>query len=203
MHSENVHHAPGPQVLPDSGSATGFRRLALAAQVLIGLQTALQVTVAVAGGTRSALFLALAPLLIGLFLGTCVVFLLWFRRCRLNVDRFGPGTQKYSAGWAVGGWFVPLAMWWIPRRIALDIWRATAPTGKTWLINAWWAAWLAKTLGALWVNRLNANSNGYSAFDVVAGLAAAALAILVIQQITSAQEARLHAAAQPAATARV
>ncbi|MFF0297250.1 DUF4328 domain-containing protein [Kitasatospora sp. NPDC004614] len=200
MHSENVHHMPGPQALPDDRSATGVRRLALAAQVLIGLEAASQAVVAAAGGTRSAVFPMLVPLLVVLAVGSCVAFVLWFRRCRLNVDRFGPDIQKYSAGWAVGAWFVPLAMWWIPRRIALDIWRATEPAGKTWLINAWWAAWLAQTVGATVLDELGAGDNGYSAFDVVTGLAAAVLAILVIRQITSAQEAKLRGRAQTTAT---
>ncbi|MFJ8441465.1 DUF4328 domain-containing protein [Kitasatospora griseola] len=142
------------------------------------------------------------PLVPVLFFAPVVLFILWFRRCRINVDRFGPGLQKYSAGWTIGAWFVPLAMWWIPRRIALDIWRTTAPTAGAWLINAWWAAWLAKTLGSLWISRISGNATGYSLFDMATGLAAGALAILMIQQVTSHQEARLRATAQPAQAAQ-
>ncbi|MEV7119738.1 DUF4328 domain-containing protein [Kitasatospora griseola] len=197
VHSESAYDQPQPQVLPEHGSLAGFRRLAVAAQTAIGVQTAWSLVLGATGGTRSTLFSVSLLLVPVLFFAPVVLFILWFRRCRLNVDRFGPGLQKYSAGWTIGAWFIPLAMWWIPRRIALDIWRITAPTASAWLINAWWAAWLAKTLGSLWISRISGNATGYSLFDMAAGLAAGALAILMIQQVTSHQEARLRATAQP------
>jgi hypothetical protein len=68
-----------------------------------------------------------------------MVFLSWFRRCRLNAELFAPGTHKYAPGFAVGAWFIPVAMWWIPRRIALDIRWAGSPVGAAWLLklNSW------------------------------------------------------------------
>lgn len=130
-----------------SGPVADPRRLALAAQVLIAVQTAAQLALAAAGGTGSKLFAQFAPLSLLLFAATVVAFLCWFRRCRLNAERFAPGTHRYSAGFAVGAWFIPVAMWWIPRRMALDVWRANPPAGGAWVVDAWWAAWLAKTVG--------------------------------------------------------
>ncbi|MFJ5924373.1 DUF4328 domain-containing protein [Kitasatospora sp. NPDC092948] len=198
MHPESTYDQPRPQGLPDDGRLAGFRRLALAAQVLIGVQTVWNLVLGAAGGTRSTLFRLSAPLTLVLFVAPIVVFLLWFRRCRLNADHLAPEGLQDSAGWAVGAWFVPVVMWWIPRRIALDIRRVSAPTSSPWLINAWWAAWLAMTLGAALLPVLGVKSTGYSPYNLVPGLAAAVLAILVIQQLTSHQDARLRALAQPA-----
>ncbi|MFD7641686.1 DUF4328 domain-containing protein [Kitasatospora sp. NPDC059795] len=167
--------------------------MALAAQVLIGLETALQLVLAAAGGTRSALFRAVVPLSALLFFGSVAVFLVWFRRCRLNAELLAPGTHRYSLGWAVGAWFTPVALLWIPRTVTLDIWRASSPAGTgVWLVNAWWAAWLAKTVGGVIVGEIGHNAYGYSAFDTAAGLAAAVLAVLLIRRLTAHQEAALR-----------
>ncbi len=193
MSSESVRHESRPRTLPDGWPAAAPRRLALAAQVLIAVQTAAQLAVAVVGGTRSTFFAQFAPISMALFLAALIVFLCWFRRCRLNAELFAPGTHKHGAGFAVGAWFIPVAMWWIPRRIALDIWRANSPAGGSWLINAWWVAWLAKTVGGAVAVQLGARPYGSSLYDDVAGVAAAFLAILVIQQMTSRQDARVRA----------
>ncbi|MCX5208116.1 DUF4328 domain-containing protein [Kitasatospora sp. NBC_00240] len=187
MKSEASLKALRPQAMAYSGPVVVPRRLAVAAQLLIAALTALQLALAVAGGTGSELFARSVPVLGPLFVVTVVVFLCWFRRCRLNAQCIAPGTQHHSAGLAVGAWFVPLAMWWIPRRIALDIWRAGNPAGGTWLIEAWWVAWLAKTVGSVAVGRFGVRPAGYSVYDEVVGVIAAVLAILVIQRITDRQ----------------
>ncbi|MEW1908154.1 DUF4328 domain-containing protein [Kitasatospora sp. NPDC085895] len=193
MNSEPGRDDARPRALAYSGPVADPRRLALAAQVLIGVQAAAQLAVALAGGTESEFFARFVPISMPLFLATVVVFLCWFRRCRLNAELFAPGTHKYSAGLAVGAWFIPGAMWWIPRRIALDVWRATSPTGGTWLIDAWWAAWLAKTVGGAVALRLGARPYGYSPYDATAGIVAAILAVLVIRKVTARQDSKVRA----------
>ncbi|MEV7776112.1 DUF4328 domain-containing protein [Kitasatospora sp. NPDC086791] len=194
MRDRSRTRAGGPGPVADPGA------LAVAAQVLIALQTAAQVAVGVAGGTRSELFARFVPLSLPLFVTTVVVFLCWFRRCRLNAGHFAPGTQRHSAGLAVGAWFIPVVMWWVPLRVALDIRRANRPAGANppaggeWLINAWWVAWLGKTIGAVIAIRLGApRPYPYSLYDEVVGVVAAVLAILVIRQITAGQTARIRA----------
>jgi uncharacterized protein DUF4328 len=180
-------------VLPYGRPVADPRPLARAAQVLIAAQTVAQLALAVAGGARSTTFARFAPISMVLFLAATVIFLNWFRRCRLNAELLAPGTQKYSAGFAVGSWFIPLAMWWIPRRIALDIRRAASPVGGAWLIEAWWVAWLAKTVGGGVAAQLGEKTYGYSLYDDVVGVVAALLAILMIQQVTAGQNAQAHA----------
>jgi hypothetical protein len=166
---------------------------ARAAQVLIAVQTAAQLALAVVGGTRSPVFARFALISTVLLLATVVMFLNWFHRCRLNAEVFAPGTHRYSAGFAVGAWFIPVAMWWIPRRIALDIRRAGSPVGGAWLIEAWWVAWLAKTVGGAVAAQLGARPYGYSLYDDVVGVVAAVLAVLMIQQVTAGQDAKVRA----------
>lgn len=161
--------------------------------MLIVAQTVAQFGLAMTGGSRSKLFAQTAPISMLLIFATIVVFLCWFRRCRLNAEIFAPGTHKYSTGFAVGGWFIPVAMWWIPRRIALDVWRANGSVGGAWMINAWWVAWLAKTLSGGIAAGFQSHPNGYSLYKMVVGVVAAGLAIVVIRQVTAGQDGKARA----------
>ncbi|NED92795.1 DUF4328 domain-containing protein [Streptomyces sp. SID11233] len=83
-------------------------------------------------------------------LAAAVGFLLWFWRVRANAEIFDASAQPMRPGWAIGGWFVPVAGLWLPRRIAGGIWTASAQTNTdgTWRqvshapMNLWWGAWV-------------------------------------------------------------
>ncbi len=189
--SGSVKTVPVRGLLAATGPAVDPRRLAVAAQVVIVLQTVASLVLAADGGTHSKLF---APLSMPPTVAAVVVFLCWFRRCRLNAERLAPGAVAHSPGFAVGVWFVPVAMWYFPRRIMMDVWRVSAPTSGGWVVHAWWVAWLAKTVGGLVVPRLLSEPlNGFTLYNDVVGVVAAGLAVLMIQQVTAGQYARLQA----------
>ncbi|MEV7026571.1 DUF4328 domain-containing protein [Kitasatospora sp. NPDC093558] len=165
-------------------------RLAVTLQVLVAVETVVQLGVGLAGGSRSSAFPALVPVLLPLIVATAVVFVRWFHRVRVNAGVFAPEAHRHSAGFAIGGWFIPFAMWWIPRKVALDTWRASGPAGGTWVVNAWWAAWLAKTVGSAIVSRVGHYPGGYSPFDQVTVVVLGVLAILFVRQLTERQKAQ-------------
>jgi hypothetical protein len=143
--------------------------------------------------------------------GCVVVYLCWFHRVRANAQVFNPFGHSKSPGWAIGGWFVPVANLWFPRRITLDIWDASSPWGTTrshTLVNAWWALWLA----SLFAGRAATSDYGDSggAAQVRDGalrmlisdsldIAAAVLAILVVVRLTRMQHEKAMAGSAPAA----
>ncbi|MFF4348141.1 DUF4328 domain-containing protein [Streptomyces sp. NPDC001530] len=128
-----------------------------------------------------------------------VVYLIWFLRVRVNAEVFNPFGHSKARGWAGWGWFVPVVNLWFPRRVMLDIWDASTPTGTRGshgLVNAWWT---------LWIVGLIANRAGFTEYrkaetalelhdatskvmfaDVV-DIAAAVLAILVVLRLTRMQ----------------
>ncbi|GAA2793684.1 hypothetical protein GCM10010441_18660 [Kitasatospora paracochleata] len=171
-------------------------RWAIATQVAIVLYTLLLVGDAIAGGTRSEFFLKTVALALPLMLAACGCFLAWLHRCRLNAEAFAPGTQHHSAGYAIGGWFIPVAMWWIPRRVVLDVWRASGGAGS-WLVETWWVAWLANTVGVAVIGRVT-GSLGYDALSAAIHVVAAGLAVWLVQRVTAAQRARAAAPAKAA-----
>ena len=80
-----------------------------------------------------------------MILGFAVLFVVWFRRARINAERHGY-RQRRARGWTFWGWIVPIVNLWIPFQLMGDIWRAGLPAerrGRTaWLPALWWTCWL-------------------------------------------------------------
>ncbi|MFI9366745.1 DUF4328 domain-containing protein [Kitasatospora sp. NPDC053057] len=124
-----------------------------------------------------------------LFLAAAVVFLMWFWRCRVNAEVLAPGRHSYSSGMAVGSWFIPGLMWWAPWRVALDVWRASGAVGGSPLVNAWWIAWLVKSVGVSAYMVLDLRGDPNAPWTVAVNSVAAVLAVIVIRRVSTAQSA--------------
>ena len=141
----------------------------------------------------------------GLFslLVTTPLFLVWFHRAYRNAAALGAGGLRFSSGWAVGWWFVPIACLWMPCLAAVDIWKASggvtpaadgdlrrqdaAPT----LVVLWWVAWLAFLVMANVTGVLdNPNDNSFllSVLSNGATVLAAVLAIIVVMSVSAREE---------------
>ncbi|MGW4175763.1 DUF4328 domain-containing protein [Streptomyces rubiginosohelvolus] len=144
------------------------------------------------------------------FLVTAVVFIIWFHRTRRNAEVFDPSVQRMGPGWAVGGWFVPVANFWFPYRVASGVWEASAQTRPDggWRtlprtpLNLWWGAWIATVLAARVTGRLWERAEEPAEIVRAAGLVAASdavdivaavLAVLYVRAVTGMQvERALH-----------
>ncbi|MBN3932583.1 DUF4328 domain-containing protein [Streptomyces verrucosisporus] len=147
-----------------------------------------------------------------------IPFLMWFHRSRLNAQTFDAASQRMGAGWAVGGWFVPVVNLWFPKKIANDIWDASTPPGPDGtvrerlpggLLNCWWLLWLLTcVIGGIaaegyedaWsLGEIEGAVSFYLFADGV-DILAAVLAILVVHRVTAMQHAlQEHRAALAAA----
>lgn len=151
---------------------------------------------------------------------TCVVFLCWFHRARVNAEVFEPYLHGKSRGWTVGSWFVPVVNLWFPRRIAIDIWDASGPRSAALdrtmtlagpaarpshpLINAWWTLWLAALFVGRWATTAYWDAEEIDEVDAavsrlmfsdVLDIAAAVLAILFVRGLTRMQDTKARAGA--------
>jgi len=54
-----------------------------------------------------------------------VLLVIWAWRATKNLDVWNL-RHRWSPGWAIGGWFVPVASFWIPYQVVQDAWRSTA-----------------------------------------------------------------------------
>jgi hypothetical protein len=81
--------------------------------------------------------------------GLSILFVVWFRRARINAERHGY-RQRRARGWAFWGWIVPIVNIWFPFQIMGDIWRAGLPAEQrrktAWLPAMWWTCWLLSAL---------------------------------------------------------
>jgi serine/threonine protein kinase len=91
-------------------------------------------------------------------LATAVLFLLWFRRAYRNLAALGARGLRFSDGWAIGAWFVPILSLVRPKQLLNDIWRASNPDlpvddDGSWrrrpvpsVLTWWWLAFLASMI---------------------------------------------------------
>ena len=155
----------------------------------------------------------LFDLMLLLMLGTGITFIVWFAKSANLSAVLAPGRQRLNPGWAIGGWFVPLAGLVLPRLVAGDIWRASEPLTpdavwkpRTRLVTFWWLAFVfSQTLFMLPIAPLelmrgdldDTTRQAGTAWFVVAlvvgvlRIAAVVLGILVVRRVTSRQQVRI------------
>ncbi|HEX3336005.1 MAG TPA: DUF4328 domain-containing protein [Jatrophihabitans sp.] len=163
----------GPAYPRPAARAAPLRGLAIATQVLLGVQLAAYLGLIVAlvhehtlvgqlandpasvqiGDLRNAddAVAAVSVVVVLLLLATAVVWIIWFYRARANVDTWNAGYQRYPKGWAIGSWLCPIVNLWIPYQIAWDVLdnsERTETDASGWrdtypLLTAWWIGWIA------------------------------------------------------------
>jgi hypothetical protein len=81
--------------------------------------------------------------------GLSILFVVWFRRARINAERHGY-RQRRARAWTFWGWIVPIVSIWFPFQLMGDIWRAGLPPQQrrrtAWLPALWWTCWLLSGL---------------------------------------------------------
>ena len=150
------------------------------------------------------------------YLATVVTFLMWFHRAHRNLPALGARSLKYTPGWAVGYFFIPIANLFIPCRVAYEIWNGSHPEtiGRTFtegenapgasLVGLWWGAFIVGNVLTTLFTRASVSLQTmetagieefkYSALcDIVgtgATIPAALLAITLIRRIDRNQRQR-------------
>ncbi|PBC75650.1 uncharacterized protein DUF4328 [Streptomyces sp. TLI_235] len=177
---------PAPQAVRDP------RRSATVAQAVIVVELLAQVALATTGRSAAGVSVRAVSIVSLLAAVALVAVICWLRRCRLNAEAFAPGTHRYAPGFAIGGWFIPVAMLWIPRRVTLDVRRASGLTDRAWLVEGWWWIRLVKVLVALVCARSLPNPM-FSPYVVLLAAASGIMLFLVIREITAAQVGQIAA----------
>jgi multisubunit Na+/H+ antiporter MnhC subunit len=143
-----------------------------------------------------------------------VLLIIWLYRAAKNNEALGRQNPRLGPGWAIGGWFIPVANFVIPFIVMDDVWRGSDPSiprgdpnwRRSLTFGAIWA-WLVTAV--IWfVPTLIASSTGDVRADepekvrrddilriigAVGAIIAAVLAILVTRRIAARQEECLQA----------
>ena len=148
------------------------------------------------------------------FIAIFVLLIIWLYRAAKNNEALGRQNPRLGPGWAIGGWFIPVAWWVIPFIILDDVWRGSDPS-----IPRGDPSWRrSSTLGAIWAWLVTAvifiipsgiaSSTGDVRADepekvrrddilriigAVGAIVAAVLAIVVTRRIAARQEECLRA----------
>ena len=137
------------------------------------------------------------------FLVTGGGYLFWVHRLSLNLWSLRLSNDRplrFSPGWAVGWWFIPVMSLWRPYLVMREIWTRSHPSGVgSYLMLLWWALWVVGSIWSYWrffysrVGSIDSLHEAYVQniqFVVLNGviLAAAALAVILVWQITVAQD---------------
>src|SRR5262249_10435321 len=98
----------------------------------------------------------IAQILYAIFLITCMlVFLMWLYRARSNLPALGVTDVRWSPGWSIGWWFIPIISLFRPYQLVKETWQASDPTSLSgWsrepppgIFGWWWALYLVSNLG--------------------------------------------------------
>jgi hypothetical protein len=147
-----------------------------------------------------------------LFVGTVVAFLVWLHRSHRNLQALHARYLRFSPGWAVGYFFIPILNLFRPYQAVKETWKASDPTAlqpTAWqgsrgssVLRWWWAFWLIMNWLGMAAFRLSLAAGddlsvlrGASVVTVLADffeIVAAAFAILVVRGIDRRQEEKFR-----------
>jgi hypothetical protein len=137
-------------------------------------------------------------------LATVVVFIIWQWRSANNANALGTLRPRYTPGWSIAGWFIPVANLVIPVRVMQDLWQSADPDAhdhadwrtlpRSSLVGGWWTAFLLSTVLDLNITG-NVSTSELRLLDGVhmtghgVRFVAALLTVLVVRHITERQAA--------------
>lgn len=131
-----------------------------------------------------------APTLVAafVFVLTGLAFIQWLYRARLDLERRGAAGLTWRPGWAIGGWFIPIANLVIPLLVVNEIDQAGPRRPGHWIFVSWATVWTAYSIANYGFVRNRAGTGATIALTVV-GITAAVCAIGLVRRITAARTA--------------
>jgi len=87
-----------------------------------------------------------------IYVVTGITFLVWIHRANRNARALGAEDMRFTPGWAVAWYFVPIMSFWKPFQAMREIWQASAEPGNWRAVQApallgwWWALYLGNQI---------------------------------------------------------
>ena len=145
-----------------SGRVLGWLLIAVAGfsivDVLVELDRAFSATTIIASGSgpgwsyASPIAFVTGPIV----LACEILWLIWQHRVTADLWARGVEGLRFTPGWAVGWWFVPIAWWWQPVRSMRELSHRAGRTGSSGspavtdgVLAAWWATYVGSQLVAV------------------------------------------------------
>lgn len=135
-------------------------------------------------------------------IATVVLFAMWIYRANFNARQLGARRMKFSPGWSVGYYFIPILWFWKPYQAMKEIWCASkAPTSwetveRGTVLPWWWFFFLVSSMlgnaslkATVWAKEIDdfLMSTGITiAFDVV-NIPATIISLILVRKIYEMQ----------------
>lgn len=139
-------------------------------------------------------------------------FITWMWRAAKNQQALGRTPERLGSGWAVGGWFIPLANFVIPVLVVQDLWRGSDVAiaagdprwriaARSWLVGWWWGLTLVAAFAGTGADAAGTGqtfaelrgTNLLALFAMLATAVGAVLGVLVVRGLDRRQESCRHA----------
>lgn len=216
------HFLPSPAAGPSRALAAGVVSVLAAAALaaLFALYTDIRLYALLEGDggftyaaqddlDRAEALFGTAGRLQGFTFGLCaLLFVGWFHSMRRAAGALAPEAFRRGPGWAVGSWFIPLASFWLPYRIAVEMWgafgrgvrsgggAASGAAAALWPVNLWWGLFVAELVYGRYAVGRYRKAEGLleirdAALQVMAAdvlQAAAGAAVYVVVRLTAMRE---------------
>ncbi len=82
------------------------------------------------------------------FIVSGFLILRWIHRANYNARQLGAENMKFTPGWSIGYYFIPVLTLWKPYQAMKEIWKASK-TSSNWeasgassILPIWWTLWL-------------------------------------------------------------
>ncbi|AUX70364.1 hypothetical protein CHX26_13440 [Porphyrobacter sp. HT-58-2] len=133
-----------------------------------------------------------------IYIGAVIAVAMWIHRGHRNLHEAGIPDLKFSPGWAVGWYFVPIAFLFMPFQAMRELWTVSHNSSDSFSASApgnlgmWWAFWIiGNILGNV---SFRTSDMGDGSVGLITGLGssvctivAAWLLMKIMQEITAAQ----------------
>lgn len=143
------------------------------------------------------------------FIALVVIFGMWIHRTYGNLTSLGVMKPRFSPGWAVGFYFIPVLNLFRPYQATKEVWYGSDPERNDFdpesyqskapsaLLSWWWGMWLFSGMVARGTSRIYNRAetvdsliaaNKLMIFSDFMDILSALLAFLVVKRITDMQE---------------
>jgi hypothetical protein len=138
-----------------------------------------------------------------LFIALIVLFCVWIHRVNSNARALGAHGMRFSPGWAVGWFFIPIMNLFRPYQIVRELWKASDPERVNdweqiptpiWL-KAWWALCLLSVIGIHLTNPSVTSALiifllAFGTVKITAQVGSCLLALRLLRSVNARQEAK-------------
>jgi hypothetical protein len=99
-----------------------------------------------------------------IYIASAVTFLMWMYRAHKNLSALGATSLRFTPGWAVGWFFVPIMYLFRPYQVTSEIWKASEPKVDTIDSTSWKNVATSPIVGWWWAFFLISNFIGQITF---------------------------------------